>query len=94
MPTAEFDAYLTIPNWQHVATGTIYRIVGFATREADQALLVLYRRNVSPDPIEPLWVRPASEFFDGRFIRLFPGYAQRLVEAAPSIDEKDAPDAA
>lgn len=50
--------------YRHVKRGTIYEVLfDDATRESDKAQLVVYRC------IEDgkVWVRPASEFFDGRF---------------------------
>jgi hypothetical protein len=69
------DHYLLHANWQHRSTKRVYGIVGFSTREDDQAILVTYR--LSNDSSSPLWTRPADEFFDGRFIRLFPGFEDR-----------------
>jgi hypothetical protein len=69
------DHYLLHANWQHRNTKQIYGIVGFSTCEDDQVILVTYR--LSNDGGAPLWTRPAAEFFDGRFIRLFTGFEDR-----------------
>lgn len=66
------DQYLTGANWTHRKSGKTYRIEGFATREDDLETMVIYRLWTAGST-EPLWVRPAREFFDGRFVRLFPG---------------------
>lgn len=83
---SSFEAYLTMANWKHVKTGVVYKIVMFANREEDLAPLVVYRRAVGQDPIEPVWVRPAAAFFDGRFIRLFPGYSPSAEKPAKVPD--------
>lgn len=50
--------------WVHVKGGR-YRIQEIAINEADMTPVVVYRaihgKSVAP------WVRPATEFFDGRF---------------------------
>lgn len=60
--------------WQHVSTGAVYEVLGVALREADCAPLVLYRLRdegfVNPRRGVPTWARPASEFLDGRFVRV------------------------
>jgi len=66
------DKYLIGSNWHHVKTGKAYHIVLLSTRESDQATLVSYKDSNTASP--PIWTRPASEFFDGRFVRLFLGY--------------------
>ena len=50
--------------WKHKKTGGLYTVLyGQATLEADLSDVVVYRA-LSDGRI---WVRPASEFFDGRF---------------------------
>jgi hypothetical protein len=49
--------------WLHKKSGNKYFIRGYCIREADLALLVRYSRVGTA--LE--WVRPASEWFDGRF---------------------------
>lgn len=66
--------YISNANWKHVKTGESYHIFGFSTNEKDHTLLVHYRS--WHDPHAPIWTRPASEFFDGRFVRLFSGYKE------------------
>lgn len=68
------DNYLTRANWRHQKSGVSYRITGFTTREQDHVTLVNYHS--CTDPHGPIWTRPASEFFDGRFVRLFLGYRE------------------
>jgi hypothetical protein len=70
--------YLTSANWEHVSSGNTYCIVGFSTRETDGMTLVHYRSAMNNE--NPIWTRTASEFFDGRFVRLFPGYQRREVK--------------
>ncbi len=75
MTGLNLEEYLTLPNWRHVKTGKLYKIVGFVTNEADLRTMVVYRSASHPTSftVEPVWVRPLSEFMDGRFVRLFPG---------------------
>lgn len=49
--------------FKHVKTGGIYRLQMIATNEADMTPSAIYA-NAETGMI---WVRPASEFFDGRF---------------------------
>jgi hypothetical protein len=67
--------YLTSANWEHVRSGVTYCIEGLSTRESDGMTLVHYRAAMGTDT--PVWTREAFEFFDGRFVRLFPGYQRR-----------------
>lgn len=77
------DRYITGANWRHKGSGKVYCIVGFSTREEDMALLVSYREAAGVDrDIQPIWTRDASEFFDGRFVRMFPGYQDREKDMA------------
>jgi hypothetical protein len=68
--------YLTNANWKHMKSSKVYHIAGFSTRESDGVTLVHYRDSNDSGAIVPFWTRPASEFFDGRFVRLFPGYSE------------------
>ena len=52
--------------YRHRKTGGIYGVVCNATRESDGELLVVYRNVETGER----WVRPASEFNDGRFERV------------------------
>jgi len=49
--------------WHHTKSGGVYAIVTLALRESDGEPMVIYRRKKSATT----WVRPAKEFFDGRF---------------------------
>jgi len=84
------DRYLTGSNWQHVKTGKAYRVILLSTRETDQATLISYQDCYSTNP--PIWTRPASEFLDGRFVRLFPGclFPKEATETAHEIIERGA----
>ena len=55
--------------WRHVKTGRIYEHVAHALREHDQVPMVVYR---ATDEAARVWVRPAVEFYDGRFQRMSP----------------------
>lgn len=52
--------------FRHKKTGGVYGVVCNATRESDGELLVVYRNVATGER----WVRPASEFNDGRFERV------------------------
>lgn len=54
--------------FKHKKTGGTYQLQLLATSEADLAPVVVY----SCLQTGVLWTRPASEFFDGRFERVFP----------------------
>ena len=51
--------------WRHRKTDKDYTIVNFALDEATLLPLVVYR-SLGPGN-SPIWARPATEFFDGRF---------------------------
>jgi len=61
------------PIWRHT-NGAKYKVLLFAVEEATLIPIVIYR--AFPDG--PVWSRPCSEFFDGRF---------SLVEAGGSQDK-------
>lgn len=56
--------------YKHVKRGTIYRVLNFATLQVegplDESIVVVYQ---DVDSLR-VWVRPQSEFFDGRFEEL------------------------
>lgn len=54
--------------WRHIkhANAGPYEIVAHGLIEADLTQVIIYRQ----EHAELVWVRPASEFMDGRFIRL------------------------
>jgi hypothetical protein len=51
----------------HKKSGRLYEVLCNANREADGVLMVVYRNVATGDR----WVRPADEFNDGRFERVF-----------------------
>lgn len=53
--------------WKHLKSGNLYRIETFALRESDLTPLVVYRSRVPGEPGQT-FVRPCTEFFDGRFV--------------------------
>lgn len=62
--------------FKHLKSGGIYEFMGVAVNEADMKTMVMYRPFIveTHDDGEQvagntnlLWLRPASEFFDGRF---------------------------
>lgn len=50
--------------WKHAKTGGLYRIVDFMLREEDLCPLVAY---TGYDKFTQVFVREATQFFDGRF---------------------------
>lgn len=50
--------------WRHVKSGDLYRKIGAALEESTLRPMVVY----ASWPGGTVWVRPASEFLDGRFI--------------------------
>lgn len=54
--------------WVHSKSSTAYEITGYCWIESDAVPAVLYSKYDSDIP-EPIWARPATEFFDGRFTR-------------------------
>jgi len=54
--------------WKHVKTERLYRIVAVGKMEADHTPIIVYRDAAIYDG--DVWVRPASEFYDGRFVRV------------------------
>lgn len=56
--------------WLHRKSGHLYLWKGLTMIEATGEQAVMYRRFLAPvgDPfIYTLWIRPAREFYDGRF---------------------------
>lgn len=51
----------------HKKSGRLYEVMCNATRESDGVMMVVYRSIATGDR----WVRPAAEFNDGRFERVF-----------------------
>ena len=52
-------------SWRHKKSGDKYYIIGFTIHSETLELMVNYERY---DSVEVKWTRPASMFFDGRFI--------------------------
>lgn len=58
------DEPITTNNlWRHIKTGGLYEVLMHGTMEADKQDMVIYKAQ-SDDRV---WVRPAIEFYDGRF---------------------------
>ena len=51
--------------WKHVKTGHTYTVVLMCVIEATGAPAVAYTK--SEEGTHPMWIRPVSEFLDGRF---------------------------
>ncbi len=79
--------------WQHKKRGTLYRLLMRGTLQIegpqDMAEVVVYQ-DVDDGRV---WVRPASEFFDGRFEEA-PVSVRDCDEAAPKVAEPAEPEAA
>lgn len=55
----------------HKKTKTLYQFLGFALDSDDIKPMVIYARKIAGTDLCPtMWVRPADEFFDGRFERV------------------------
>lgn len=52
--------------YRHTKSGEVYEMVAMAINEGDLKPTVVYRKN------DVVWCRPASEFFDGRFVLMPP----------------------
>lgn len=52
-------------NFLHIKSGRIFQVVNLAYREEDLEVVVIYH-----DESLVHWVRPLSEFIDGRFKQL------------------------
>ena len=60
------DEYRMIgKNFVNLKTGRVYQVVNLAYRESDLEVVVIYH-----DESMVHWVRPLSEFMDGRFQQL------------------------
>ena len=60
------DEYRIIgKNFVHLKTGRVYQVVNLAYCESDLEVVVIYH-----DESMVQWVRPLSEFMDGRFKQL------------------------
>lgn len=51
--------------WLHIKSGNYYWVLGDCRIEATNTPAIRYVRDTGPDDE---WVRPKSEFFDGRFV--------------------------
>ena len=52
--------------FKHLKTQTVYEVVAEGRMEATRERAVIYQRLLTGE----IWVRPASEFYDGRFMAL------------------------
>lgn len=55
-------------NYRHVKSGGIYRLLNVGLLEATLEPMVVYQ-NIKTCEV---WIRPQSEFFDGRFAKEMP----------------------
>ena len=56
------DAFRWTPTHKHIKSGGLYRLLAPASNEADRRLMAIYENEHGE-----LWLRPLSEFLDGRF---------------------------
>ena len=74
MPVSEIALHKIPRRWRHVKRGTTYRVLFEAAKVSsidamlDDMTMVVYQGEA--DGL--VWVRPAREFFDGRFEALEP----------------------
>lgn len=64
-------AYAALPHYRHVKRGSVYSVFGRFEVQATTAviegdIMIAYRNDVNGTK----WVRPETEFNDGRFVRL------------------------
>lgn len=57
------------PLWRHVKTGGHYREIARGRIESTLEPVVIYRSLITGK----VWVRPETEFDDGRFVQVFLG---------------------
>ena len=55
--------------YRHIKTGNVYEVICNAYLESTGELMVVYRGAITGGR----WIRPASEFCDGRFERIAEG---------------------
>ena len=55
--------------WQHVKSGSLYRVEGICLVEANCEPAIIYHLHMAEAGQMIRWMRPASEFLDGRFAR-------------------------
>lgn len=54
--------------WRHLKTETLYTIKDLVVRENDLTVCVSYQKLMIGSQVH--WIRPLSEFLDGRFVKL------------------------
>jgi hypothetical protein len=52
--------------WRHVKRGTTYTVIDNGVVESTMTTCVVYRAHADGT----VWVRPLSEFLDGRFVQI------------------------
>lgn len=61
--------------FKHLKTGGIYELIGEGREEATMNPIVVYRAHVFTSGGHgdgTLWTRPRAEFYDGRFVEVYP----------------------
>ena len=59
--------------WKHLKSGGVYTLLRFGLREEDLTPVAIYQEATPDGKLNPdgkVWVRPAAEFCDGRFVPL------------------------
>lgn len=59
--------------WKHLKSGGVYTLLRFGLREEDLTPVAIYQEATAEGKLNPdgkVWVRPAAEFCDGRFVPL------------------------
>ena len=67
---------------RHTKTQAIYELIEDARLESTQERVVVYCRFLTGET----WVRPATEFYDGRFLKLNPEQVRVVMDHAAVVD--------
>ena len=68
--------------FKHLKTQAIYELIEDGRLESTRERVVIYRRFLTGET----WVRPAAEFYDGRFLKLNPEQTQAVMDHAAIVD--------
>lgn len=75
--------------FRHVKSGHLYEVLTMALREEDLSIQVVYQRvGMGSDEEPPIWVRPARDFFDGRF-EMLPGAQEKPADSFEAMTEME-----
>ena len=74
---------MPLPAWVHVQTNGLYELLTEGKLEATNEEIVVYRSRTDGQ----VWVRPAKEFYDGRFQRVYKSDATQPSGLGPPADD-------